>query len=584
MAPRGPASWSLRLRQLKQLADPATFFGSVLVVAGALIVLVLPGWVAGLVLWAGWAWVVGEHVTWARARTPLVRLSERPAALRDGWLRIVLVVAATSLAIDSWATASPSGGAPSPWWGFLVGAFAVVVLLLEAELRPHLRNSTPLTANLPGGALPVPSGRALLAFYWLNTGGVAVWILVSVLGLPPWIALLLPLAAFAAGALLAAQVVRYLNARRRLESRLPGMVRKLGPLFVVHWRAPAGSAYQIRMWLPYLSELGVPFCVVVRTVQNFEEVASMTDAPVLLRPGLADLDAVLTPSLRAVFYVNASSDNSQTIRFAHLTHIQLNHGDSDKVASVSPVFRQYDRNFVAGQAAIDRFAKHGVDLPPGQMEIVGRPQLERVRTQDGRPTESPTVLYAPTWSGFYEDSDYSSLPAGPQIVDGLLKRGATVIFRPHPSARKRASNAANCDRIVTMLSEDAAAKGRAHVFGAAAETELDVVECFNASDAMICDVSSLASDYLASGKPFAMTAVSAHGEEFLAEFPLAEGAYVIDVEKGSASGLDDALDHLLRTDPKRTLRRELRGHYLAGAPSEYGSTLFAEAAGRHLSA
>ena len=33
--------------------------------------------------------------------------------------------------------------------------------------------------------------------------------------------------------------------------------------------------------------------------------------------------------------------------------------------------------------------------------------------------------------------------------------------------------------------------------------------CFNASDALITDVSSLASDYLASGKPFAMVAVTA---------------------------------------------------------------------------
>ena len=52
--------------------------------------------------------------------------------------------------------------------------------------------------------------------------------------------------------------------------------------------------------------------------------------------------------------------------------------------------------------------------------------------------------------------------------------------------------------------------------------------CFNASDALITDVSSLASDYLASGKPFAMVAVTAGGAAFTHRVPMARVAYVIE--------------------------------------------------------
>src|SRR5699024_12219569 len=51
------------------------------------------------------------------------------------------------------------------------------------------------------------------------------------------------------------------------------------------------------------------------------------------------------------------------VSYTQLTHVQLNHGESDKGPSFSPVFRSYDKDFVAGQAAIDRFAANGVAMP-----------------------------------------------------------------------------------------------------------------------------------------------------------------------------------------------------------------------------
>src|SRR5699024_7989560 len=118
--------------------------------------------------------------------------------------------------------------------------------------------------------------------------------------------------------------------------------------------------------------------LVTRTVQNFRQLAAATDHPVLLRRSLTDLDALIVPSARGVFYVNNAMRNNHMVRYAELTHIQLLHGESDKASSATPIIRMYDRDFVAGQAAIDRFEKFGVPMPKDIFRIVGRPQVEDV--------------------------------------------------------------------------------------------------------------------------------------------------------------------------------------------------------------
>ena len=231
--------------------------------------------------------------------------------------------------------------------------------------------------------------------------------------------------------------------------------------------------------------------------------------------------------MRAVFYVNASSGNGAMVRYQQLTHVYLGHGDSDKPPSYNPTHAMYDKVFCAGPAAIDRYGVHGVDIPRSKFEIVGRPQVETVRPASGSggPT---TVLYAPTWRGHVSETLLYSLPQGDTIVRSLLERGLTVIFRPHPFSHDFPEDAAVVRRIDALLAADAAASGRAHLFGAAAETERSIMDCINTSDAMISDVSSVVSDYLFSGKPFALVAVPAPPDEFVRDFPVAAGSYVVD--------------------------------------------------------
>ncbi len=488
-----------------------------------------------------------------------------------GPARILLALTALAMGVDDGNRTSV----------IVTGGLLCLLVLAEQALHYTVNKAVPQVANVPGWDVPVPSVVLANWFYLVNTTAILLTGVAAILGISAIPAFVMAAVSVGMAIAVGLQSVRYVYKRSRFEAALPKILDEMKPVFAFHWHAPVGTAYQASMWLPYLKRLDRPYFVLVRTAANFAEVAKLTDAPIILRVRLDDLDAVVCPTLKTVFYVNTAVRNSHMIRFPHLTHIQLNHGDSDKIASVSPTFRQYDRNFVAGQAAIDRFAVHGVETRADQFVIVGRPQLEDVHSAS-RPIgeiEAPVVLYSPTWSGFYEDSDYSSLPAGVAIVTELLARGCTVIFRPHPYARKHAGNAAACDAIIALLAQDSKDSGRAHVWGPTAETEMSLVDCFNASDAMVSDVSSVVSDYLISDKPFAMVAVSAHGEEFERQFPMAKAAYVIDATRsGEVSGLSNCLDALLGSDPKLDVRRGVRTYYLSGAePQESAQRFLAEA-------
>ncbi len=364
---------------------------------------------------------------------------------------------------------------------------------------------------------------------------------------------------------------------RRAQEATPAALVRLQPKFVVYYAAVQGVRYQMGMWLPYLERLGVPFIVITRNPATVPEIAELTSAPILVprtdRGMSAHLDSMVVDSLRAAFYVQGSPANSTFQRYAHLTHVWLNHGDSDKQANYHPRHATFSKLFVSGQQGVDRYAAHGIEVPPGNFAIVGRPQIEDIQVRDHPlPPEAPrTVLYAPTWKGGRPSTNYSSLPVGETIVRALLDRGSTVVFRPHPLSYADQPDTARIKIIHALLEADRNSSGRQHVWGRQAERDWDIPACFNASDALITDVSSVASDYLASGKPFAMVAVTAAGAAFTAEFPMARVAYVIEPD---LSTLGRVLDELHGTDTLAERRRAYRTYCLGeqlgpDAPAEF---------------
>jgi hypothetical protein len=429
----------------------------------------------------------------------------------------------------------------------------------------HLPGDLVFWANLIATAIVTTVGQQVLSVAWIAAGAALV-VNVAVLADIAWFAV----------------------KRLRFNVALPALWDQIQPTFAIHWQAARGSIHQLEMWMDQLKALGKPFFIVTRTRENFIEAAEAFDVPVLHRVGLDAVEDALSPHLKTVFYVNTAILNDHMLRYPHLTHIQLNHGDSDKIASYSPVFRAYDKDFVAGQAAIDRFSAAGLATAPGFFVIVGRPQVAGVEPARG-PLASlagPTALYAPTWRGNTQDSAYTSLPRGAAVVKALLERDCRVVFRPHPYWDKDFRTATAREAIVAMLAKDAAETGREHVYGAAAEKDLSLVDCFNLSDFMVSDVSSVVGDYLFSLKPLIMIAVTTSADQFEEDFPVARGAYIVDYDEmdhpDSPNSLAAALAACWGSDPLAPVRSELEAYYLGDIPRESYATRFAEEAGKYV--
>jgi hypothetical protein len=469
------------------------------------------------------------------------------------------------------------------WSAVAVGA---VLVLCEPLVRNLLVTVKQVVRNLPGvKTVPEPP----FAPSWLAAVAVveiAVGAVLAALAAPGWIYLLLVLASAPLLALTVRYAVRANVTSRRAEVGIPKALAKLQPAFVVYYAALHGARYQLGMWLPYLERLDRPFIVITRNPDSVPVIAELTSAPILV-PKLnrvsESLDAMVVPSLKAAFYVQGSPANQTMQRYRRLTHVWLNHGDSDKEASFHPRHATYDKLFVAGQQGIERYAQHGIQVQPERFVIVGRPQVETIETRDTPlPPGTPrTVLYAPTWKGGRPSTNYSSLPFGDAIVQALLERECTVIFRPHPVSYEDRQDARRIRHIHQLLEADrtasaAAGTPRAHVWGDQAEKGWDVPACFNASDALVTDVSSIATDYLASGKPFAMTAVTVGGERFVTEFPTAQAAYVIEKD---LSTLATALDSLLGEDVLAARRLAYRRFVLGDAVGPRAADTFLRIAG-----
>ena len=461
-----------------------------------------------------------------------------------------------------------------------LGTAALMLMLIVGEtallhLPPATGHRAVNLPTAPTGRRPVLTASSLFQANLILTAWFALgtWLqLRSVVVLVP------VLLAAVAVVVLFQQAVQAWRHRARTLAEFRTSLTDYAPEFVLYFSGSPLSLQHISMWLPYLVRIGRRFVVVVREPHTLAQLTRTTpDVPVVLCESLAALDAAVVDTLRAAFYVNNGTKNLHLLRFRRLYHVQLLHGDSDKPPSYSPVTALYDKVFVAGQAGRDRYAAHGVAIPDERFVIVGRPQVEQIQPQGAqpRPVDSmPTVLYAPTWRGQYGDSNFCSLPNAAPLVQALLAAGARVIFRPHPFSRSDRRSAPHIAAAEQLLARDNDRHAIGHLFGEQA-TALTLVESFNRSDALVSDVSSVVSDFLFSGKPFAVLDMLDEGLAFARTFPLATAAYVI---PRSLAGLADTLTEMLGPDPLAAQRSEMRRYYLGDFPADGYADAFLTAA------
>jgi len=349
-----------------------------------------------------------------------------------------------------------------------------------------------------------------------------------------------------------------LAGRGRLTTQALDELDAQQPAVAVYVSGLADVAYQVNQWLPVLERLDLPVMVVARQRGVFDGMAE-TDIPVFYARNMAHVETVLGYGVRTVLYPANTMHNVQALRQFQLNHFFINHGESDKAVNQSKLLQAYDKLLVAGPLAHRRLVGAGLALRDNQVEYVGRPQAELLLEQAGQQTHQGAlrVLYAPTWEGFVDNVDYSSIG---KLGLGLLKalsedRNVEVVFKPHPYTGSRKS--AKAAELAEMMSFCRANGIRVE------ESLVSIYECMNASDLLITDVSSVLNDYLITRKPVVMCVNEMMSVLPVDElFPSARAAYKLRL--GESVG--ELISTIVQDDTMARLRQEVRADSLGDFP------------------
>ncbi|MCW2769059.1 MAG: hypothetical protein JWR27_492 [Aeromicrobium sp.] len=270
---------------------------------------------------------------------------------------------------------------------------------------------------------------------------------------------------------------------------------------LVHFADGPENLYQLLAWTDVLATLRHPVGVLVTRPDTGRAVAARTDLPLVFAPGSADLERVVTDqAVELVIYVNHKDLNFRMLRFADPVHVFIGHGESDKDYSTSHQSKAYDQVWISGPAAADRLAARlrGYDVPACTRQV-GRPQLDvpRPGAPDWPDDGLTRVFYAPTHEGDRPSMAYGSvLSHGVAMVSALVADGRfRVIYRPHPRTGLNDAATAAADRHIRELLSD-----QRHLID-----DGPYGWQWDAADVCITDVSSVAYDWVATGKPVIVT-------------------------------------------------------------------------------
>lgn len=273
------------------------------------------------------------------------------------------------------------------------------------------------------------------------------------------------------------------------------------------------NLYQVRQWLQSLERLNrVVKTSIVYVSDDVKKVIAGSDISshqIELPDGLVDFLNRARPKL--LLYPNQNVRNFFALRYSAGLHAWISHGESDKAYMFQNTLKRYDFYFAAGRAAVDRTLRNVSRYGHERIKLIGRPQLADVHSTpiDFEPKENAVkVLYAPTWEGVTAATRYSSIDThGIELVKRLDQLGCQIVYRPHPLSGTRDEGIAKADRQIRKFL-------RQHYVDESAFGwqlgELDV---------MITDVSAVAYDWLATGKPLLVTKPQS-GDAVMVESPL----------------------------------------------------------------
>jgi len=495
------------------------------------------------------------------------------------WLVVLLLAARTSDTARICAAAAVGLVAIGP-----VGATGALAALVRRDREPPvLTRNVALDLDVP----PMPAGltvariaagfgpaAAAIGFAADRHGAGAVAGLVAAGALTVIPALVLGVAAFR---------LQSAHIRARVSEAAVAAFAATRPQVLLYFAGTPDEVYQLDMWLGPVEQLDLAAAVVVRDHAVLARVGP-TSLPVFSVRHNGTMASLTLPERVVALFVTHSGNNLSLLRRREVRSVFVGHGDSDKPDSMNPFARVYDEVWVAGPVGKQRYVDADVGVHPGAIVAVGRPQLPATWPAPPAPV---TILYAPTWEGWGDDDHHTSLPhVGPRLVRALLDAGLRVLYRPHPLTGVRNPAVRRANREVLSILRAAGAvdlPGRAgppqmpqhdDALAAAvatgarpgpdrcswernADAWADQVlaadsthpavisgdpptlhQTFRAAHLLVTDVSSVASDWLTTQRPYAMVDTRNIGStEFRRRFPVAAGAVVVGADLGGLEQL-----------------------------------------------
>ena len=293
-------------------------------------------------------------------------------------------------------------------------------------------------------------------------------------------------------------------------------------------------------------------------------VRERTTLPVLLAADFAELRAFYDDlDAKVALYCNNSPSNFDSLLDNRMLHVHINHGESDKQSMASNNAKSYDRVFVAGQAAVERYESALLEFDAEDRLVrIGRPQLDLERAPALTPSTRRTVLYAPTWEDDADYNNYSSVDTiGAQIVQQVLDvPGVRLVYKPHPRVVVSADpGVSSAHRQILGQVADAAAGDPAA--GHCSLLDADILAVMPECDAIVTDVSSVGLDwlYLRTDRPLFIADRHDDPERLRLAAPVSRCADIVDSDQ--VHQLTELVTARLEHDVLHLARIAMRNHY-----------------------
>lgn len=370
----------------------------------------------------------------------------------------------------------------------------------------------------------------------------------------------------------------------RLEDEYDGSYVKAE--VVVYFGDRSSKFYQLEQWIPVLEQLHKhhKVVIVVRKGSALTSVLEATHLPVVFKRKFDPLQTFYHANdCKLALYVNNGMTNFQSLSFAPMVHVHVNHGESDKLSMVSNQAKAYDKVFIAGEAAVERHRRALIDFDESQLVRVGRPQLDIERPLELEPSSARTIMYAPTWEGENDANNYTSVDRfGPQIVEAVLRiPGARLIYKPHPRVEtSKDPEMVEANARILELIEAANSPIVDETLQHQVLMQGDILGMFDTVDLLITDISSVGLDflYLHPNKPLVLTDRRNDSETLNAEAPISRATPLIN--ESTIDRVESLISEMLNHDSSVEVRHELRRHYFGDGEPGSSSVLFTEAVSR----